>query len=257
MTDPNRNIYTIESRCFAPFEEFGGGFRGDMRGFGTSELGSSRIHSSVDVWPGMSTASAVKAYSDPTHGPNVHLGLPTASVSNPTGTINAQQIQGGTEYKVHVQGSNPLLPAPDIDNRATIALSQEKGVLSVIGAFSGDKFPASEWTLRDSGSQAIFMCGYMPTNKSEVWTKLWGDNERPTGSLDMKISLDKNGNFDKIVSAELKDPDGKVICAAKNATLTEWNQKVMRELTPPGMPAPEKPPPERSNLGIQKGGFDR
>ncbi len=241
MTDPTKSLYTLESRVFVPFKEFAGGYAGDHRGFGTTADASARIHGFVTLMPGTAAAAQKHAYSDTSFGPKLLLGGPGASNAIPAIAVNAQAVPGGARYTMHVSGSNPLvIGSPDIDSRARLTLTQSGDRLSVQAQLTGDRFPASEWTLRDAGGQSIFLGGHMPTKASDVYTKLFGDTDRPVGALDMTVTLNPDGTFKDILSAEYRGQDGKTVAGISGASLIQWNGALMSALTPPGMPAPEQ-----------------
>ena len=256
MGKESNPIFTLESRCFVPVAKFGGGFAGDRRGFSTTADASSRIHATAIIAPSTGLASDIRKYSDTTYGPPL-LVMPTAAANGqPAATISAEKRSDGTSlFQMHVSGDNPMMMgvAPDIDNHAAVTTTyQSNGILRVTANFTGDKFPASEWTLRDASGQAVFLGGHMPTHMMEVFTKLWGDAQRPTGTVELAIQLNDKGNFEKVVGAEFKTADGTVIAKAQDVSVVGWNQAITSAITPPGMPAPDVqraaqiPPPESS-----------
>ena len=139
-----------------------------------------------------------------------------------------------------------MVVSPDADNRAQVTISDmvpgSRTTLTIDAKLSGDRFPAQEAVIRDSSGSAIFLGGHMPTNKNEVYTKLFGNSDRPITTLHMTVQVDNAGNFVRINSAELKDPSGNTICRldagldqSGKPNIETWNQQAMNALTPPAL----------------------
>jgi hypothetical protein len=246
MSETGELSFRLEMRIFAPFDSFGHGFKGDNRGFSVSD-NSSRLRGSVSVNVRDATISKLEKSSDLTVGP-VELAWPVAAAhSKPQLTVSSQKLEHGAAVDMHLSGSNPLLRgAPDIDNRAQVSLEQLlPGVVKVTAVLSGDKFPANELVLRDSAGRGLFLGGFMPNDKGDVWTKLWGNADRPESKLQITATVDGQGHWGRVLSAELTTPVGVISNLHQpntTFTLEGWNSAARTVLTPDHMPAPE---PER------------
>ena len=140
--DDSSQTVDVHLRSFALFDEFGGGFEGDDRGFSTDLSATSRIHGVVTINPTtgeiVGDPSASSSRSGCAGAPcSVVLGNRTA-VGTPT--ITARNVNGA--IVVNMAGSNPLVPgAPDIDVSLALRVGPNGGFS---GSLVGDAFPNAE-----------------------------------------------------------------------------------------------------------------
>jgi hypothetical protein len=244
MSETGELSFRLEMRIFAPFDSFGGGFKGDNRGFSVSDS-SSRLRGSVSVNLRDATISKLEKSSGLSVGPVDLTGPVKTAHSKPQLTVSSQKLEHGAAIDMHLSGSNPLIfGSPDIDNRAQVSLEQLlPGVVRVTAVLSGDKFPANELVLRDSAGKGVFLGGFMPNDKGEVWTKLWGNADRPESKLQITCTVDGQGHLGRVLSAELTTPVGVISNVHQpNSTFTleGWNRTATTVLTPDHMPLPER-----------------
>src|SRR5260221_5872502 len=206
---PNAPSFVLETRCFAPFEEFGGGFAGDNRGFSLAPDASARIHSKVTLQPDSASYPDPDVWSDKTKASGVPL-LKGREAYSPSqmDPPKVVPIPNGAEYQLHTSGANPLAPgAPDIDLHTKISVTHPlPRVVNIEVELQGDQFPAFEAVLRDRSGKGIFLGGFMPTSSGGVWTKLFGDTQRPMGKVTLQVTLDANNNFDRTLSIKFSGP---------------------------------------------------
>ena len=128
-------------RSFAPFASFGGGFRGDNRGFTTDLNATSRMWGRVTVNLQTGVVSAPVAGSSGTScaGPPCSWFRSQEKVADVTITV-ASTTEGTST--IALAGANPLVSgAPDIDLSLTLQV-RPGGFLS--GTLRGDAFPNPE-----------------------------------------------------------------------------------------------------------------
>jgi hypothetical protein len=209
-------------------------------------------------WPGES------------HGPLQFVGPKSKAYSSDTkATITGKKVDHGANYKIHVSGSDPLIiGAPDADVHADVTITRHlSGLVKIEVSVRGDQFPAYEMVIRDRKNNSIFLSGFMPVSGGDA-TKLIGDSQELLGKLTITATLDKNGNFDRILSANFKGPYAEIgndRDPNSSFTLTGWSRALMTVLTPDNMPEPkhlpepaQKPHQSKSpDIARSKGGMER
>ena len=185
---PEPNIVDIIIRSFAPFDSFGGGFKGDGegRGFSSDPVGpTARINARIRINADNKTVIASFVRSDPSEcstnlsvcglvtlltGRSVAVGDPTLSV-----TTTAKG------FDIKLAGANSLVPgSPDIDLRLQLSLGKD-GSLS--GVLSGDAFPNAEVLIGRPGSVPEFAIRFQTESGpfGGPFIDLFFENERPMG----------------------------------------------------------------------------
>ena len=187
---------TIHMRSFARFNQFGGGFEGDRRGFSKDINASSRIHTRV-VYNYKSGRVLRKSSSS---SPTVHL--PTGQTSTSTPRLSVTQ-DCGYDLCVSHAGAKPVTKkwvgdiTPDIDLHCYLNFVESGNYIEVSVKALGDAFPDAEVFLEDSRGNTVFLLKF----KTEGGTltgigNLIGDTKSFMGAADCKIGLDGNDNFD-------------------------------------------------------------
>ncbi|MBO9584425.1 MAG: RHS repeat-associated core domain-containing protein [Flavobacterium sp.] len=208
--------FPISIRSFAPFSSFGGGFHGDgaNRGFTTSASATSRVKQTVTVDPTAGTYSGLKTSSDPSSHPI--LGSATEKPSGSISDFKQTQNKDGSStvsFSSSMSGANPLVPgSPDIDVKTNFTMTEnmKAGTLDVSISQTGDKFPAAETFMKDTGGNALFM-GVSPY-EGNPYTSLPGDNNRQMMSNSFTVTMDDKGVFTGVVQGD------------KTYTTSEWNK---------------------------------
>jgi RHS repeat-associated protein len=181
---PASQVVDLYVRSFSPYEEFGGGFAGDNRGFTTDLNATSRISgrvtinvSSMEIVAASAVSSPSKCIADPCLTALNGFHMRTEAVATPS--IHVSTVNG--DFLIALAGSNPLVPgAPDLD----LTLTLHVGASGFSGPLVGDAFPNAEvfvigpvgatmlHTFQTSGGPATGPYRYLP-----------GDNKRAMGSF--------------------------------------------------------------------------
>lgn len=195
---------SIHTRSFAPFNTFGGGFSGDgaNRGFTTSPNVTSRLQQTVNVdFNGSKpTVGGGLQTSDSTHHPL--LGTDTSPTRNALENVSIGENSfgdGQVSFQSNMQGANPLVPgAPDIDINGIFSMSsnQDRGILSISAYASGDKFPATESFITDSGGNSVFI-GVAKYEGSPA-SSLGGEGTKKLFDTNLQIKFNSDGIFQNV-----------------------------------------------------------
>ncbi|UKB85068.1 RHS repeat-associated core domain-containing protein [Chryseobacterium sp. MEBOG06] len=213
--DPNgKQTFFLNTRSFAPFNRFGGGFEGDgdNRKFSTASNSSYRIAGSATI--------NLDRFSMSTKAGNTHsdwLGTKFSSATSPTNVESSSADNGRKtqNYYMHISGSNKALlwgiASPDIDANVNMEVSNiRKGQsFDISGNVYGDKFPSNETYITDAKGNSLFL-GVSGADGSP-FTSLAGDNDRPMSSFKFKVLLNKDDTFKG------------VNYRGKNYSRTQWN----------------------------------
>ncbi|MGY0408755.1 MAG: RHS repeat domain-containing protein, partial [Polaribacter sp.] len=227
--DPDGALpWPVHIRSFISAKSVGGGtFRGDGRGASTqsSKEGAwSRVSSTFTVDPAKGTSTAPVSTSDltifygagvpgtPTYiPPMAERPDPLSSISN----VNASDSSVSLDFKHSAKDPiTPSLFTPDLDVQASLNITEDldNGVLNVSGTFTGDAFPSTEAFITDQSGKTNLLLGA----HKEVGGigKLFGENKRPTFSVNMQVNIDSKGNFTGVTQGD------------KTYTVQEWNKHV-------------------------------
>lgn len=205
----------IHFRTFAPFRDFGGGFEGDDRSFSLDPSASSRMRTRVEV----STNERTARIHHSTSGTHHTSGLLDPQNARPRGHALIEQVSEGVSRMTFSQsGSNPLLPSPDIDRRASVLIDERTpGILRLHIEAEGDTFPNAEMTISDVTGQTIFLDGFAARLGEHGPVTLFGDDDAPLLEADMDVLVDRRGRFMGVVL-----PNGEPI------TIEQWNRQRIR-----------------------------
>jgi RHS repeat-associated protein len=203
--------YEVRTRSFAPFRRFGGGWGGDDRGFSTDLNASARITQSTVVDIRAGTASTV-AWSDESEkvsrGWTTFQQLLTLSWSfknhrfgEPTPTASLQSNGQNAVLSQHVEGSNPLINAPQIDVYSDVYMIQKGNMLWSQGTIAGDRFPNAEMFIRDPAGSAVMLATFATTagQTKGPFFNLPGGGRRFMAGVNVGIQLDDRGNFQRVL----------------------------------------------------------
>ncbi len=206
----------------------GGTFRGDGRGPSTqsSKQGAwSRVSSSFTVDPARGTSTAPVSTSDltifygiPSASPTVPSIPPMAERPDPSSSIsNVDASDSSISLDFKHSAKDPITPSlftPDLDVQASLNLTEDldNGILNVTGTFSGDAFPSTEAFITDQSGKTNLLLG---AHKEQGGLgNLFGENTRPTFSVNMQVNIDNKGNFTGVTQGD------------KTYTVKEWNTHV-------------------------------
>ncbi|WP_306352569.1 RHS repeat domain-containing protein, partial [Flavobacterium sp. '19STA2R22 D10 B1'] len=230
FVDPDGALpWPIHIRSFISASSVGGGtFRGDGRGPSTqnSPYATSRVESRFTVDPAKGRVSNPVSRSDatlfygagnPANGPYippmVETPQPTSSIKNISKANNALSLDFAHSAKDPI---TPGVVTPDLDVQGSLDIIEnlEGGMLSVTGRFTGDAFPSTEAFITDQSGKTNLLLG---AHKEEGGLpNLFGENKRPTFTVNMIINIDKSGNFTGVSQGD------------KNYTVDEWNNQVKK-----------------------------
>lgn len=227
--DPDGALpWPIHIRSFISTSSVGGGtFRGDGRGPSTQTLSQgawSRVSSSFVVDPAKGSVTSPVSQSDLTIFYGTGLGglPPMAERSNPSSSISnvtTYDTEGAISLDFAHSAKDPITPSlvtPDLDVQASLdiveTLGENGGMLSVTGTFSGDAFPSTEAFITDQSGKTNLLLG--AHKEQGGLTNLFGENKRPTFTVNMMVNIDKNGNFTGVTQGN------------KTYTVKEWNKHV-------------------------------
>ncbi len=222
----------IHVRSFAPFNWFGGGlWKGDgyNRGFSTQYAGhSSRIRqiTSYETTTMASSSSAYGNWSESKYGARAFSG---AKIED--------DFSYGNRVYTHLAGNNDAL-VPSIDGGPThdidvwtdlhIGVAENKdgsSVLSLTGELAGDGFPSSEAFLVDgTGKNKVFLgVGAAKAGPNEgPFVTLAGDQKEKQFDINLRIAVDKKGNFTGVYST---DKSGKETIIP----IADWNKQFEKQ----------------------------
>jgi peptidoglycan hydrolase-like protein with peptidoglycan-binding domain len=205
----------IDFRTFAPFRDFGGGFEGDGRSFSLDPAASSRMRTRVEV----STRENTARIHHSTSGTHHTAGILDPRNAATRGHALIEQVSEGVSRMTFGQtGSNPQLPSPDIDRRASVILDERTpGILRLHIAAEGDTFPNAEMTISDVTGQTIFLDGFATRLGEHGPFSLFGYDDAPLLEADMNVLVDGRGRFLGVVL-----PNGEPI------TIEQWNRQQLR-----------------------------
>ncbi|MDW8319163.1 MAG: hypothetical protein RMN53_15135 [Anaerolineae bacterium] len=218
--------YDITVRSFAPFEEFGFGFRGDNRGYSTSWEASSRtaLHLQVDMDRPSVACPGTCVENSPSHHAKLGSGQRPGR-----GNVQANFRLAGSRTEASVEreyyGTNGVIPrfVPEaltsIDVYLPLTLVEDKSALQlhVKGSLTGDNFPATEALLRDQSGQVLFLgIGFYDTRGGDKDTgpfrALPGNGQFAITSFELTITLDNRGRFTG------------VLAGGKRYSISDWNR---------------------------------
>ncbi|MBK8484761.1 MAG: hypothetical protein IPL31_10575 [Saprospiraceae bacterium] len=213
--------WPVHVRSFISTPTTGGGlFYGDGRG--ASFSGTSRVRSSFIVDPSAKSVTQPLTQSDPT----IFFGIPgqlppIVDKGTPTGSNDNISFAGNTaSFDYSHSGKDPITPGfvtPALDVHAGLSFNEDlkNGVLTVTGAFTGDKFPSTEAFITDqSGKNKLFLGAQM--EKGGVMD-LYGDNKEKLFNVNMQIKFDDKGNFTGVQQGKTTYSVG------------DWNKKVQED----------------------------
>ena len=219
--------FPVQVRSFAPFKEFGGGFRGDYRGYSLSPYVSSRLAQSFTADPAKGTVKGVQTNSSPSYHPLIGTATATddqGGISNLTSTQN-KDGSNTLSFTASMSGHNPLVPgSPDIDVHTNFTLTEndKNGTLNVNAVQTGDAFPAAETFIGDTKGNQLFI-GVSPANAGTTgpFTQLPGDNNRPMMSANFTVTMDGKGVFTGVQQGN------------KTYSISDWNKMNQNKPTAP------------------------
>ncbi|WP_374504554.1 RHS repeat domain-containing protein [Flavobacterium sp.] len=230
MVDPDGAFpIEIHVRSFAPFNYFGGGlWKGDgaNRGFSTIYSGNTSRIRQITSYETTTMASSSTAYGGQSHSRYGANAFSDAKIED--------DFSFGNRIYTHLSGDNDALvpgvdyggPTHDIDvwTDVHIGVSENKdgsSILSLTGDLAGDGFPSSEAFVTDgSGKNKVFLgvgAAKAGPNKGPFVT-LAGDKKEKQFDINVRIAVDKKGNFIGVYSTDKKGKETIV-------TIADWNKQ--------------------------------
>jgi hypothetical protein len=200
-------------------------FRGDGRGPSTQDYPAawSRVKSSFTIDPAKGTVTNFTTASDPTifyGAPNPFGGPPLppkAKTPEPSETIsNISTSENSLSLDFKHSAKDPITPGfvtPDLDVQANLSITEnlKGGFINVKGTFTGDAFPSTEAFITDQSGTRLLIGAH---KEQGGLSKLFGENKRPTFSVNMQVNIDSKGNFTGVVQGD------------KTYNLDEWKEHV-------------------------------
>jgi len=199
---------SIHSASFAPFNRFGGPFKGDGndRKFSTNPQSSSRISGSVNL---NLSGKGITQTGDPSAQGSVSVNMLTNSSSyseaEMTSSLSNQYADGTTamaDVNFHLSGNNSQIPrSPDIDAKGNLQVGVvdlgEDGSMAIFsGGVTGDKFPANETYIMDASGTGVYL-GVSGAD-GNPFTSLPGDNDREMSSFNIGVKFNADGNIENV-----------------------------------------------------------
>ncbi|WP_412560625.1 RHS repeat-associated core domain-containing protein [Winogradskyella sp. MIT101101] len=227
--DPDGALpWPVHIRSFInPSSVAGGKFKGDGRGPSTqsSPEATSRVRTTFVVDPAKGSVSNPVSQSDPTRFNGISnptntgpLLRPIEKTAEPSSSItNVETSKNSVSLDFEHSGKDPITPGiitPDLDVQANLSITEDldAGILNVTGEFTGDAFPSTEAFITDQSGEGRLLLG---AHKEQGGLgNLFGENKRPTFSVNMQVNIDSSGNFTGVTQGD------------KTYTVSEWNQHV-------------------------------
>jgi hypothetical protein len=221
---PPQGGMQIFVRAYAPFEHFGGGYRGDNRVASTDTRATARIKwvfafdvatmrqvepaaPSSDQSHGDTLLTGVLAYTVPFSGRYVHDPVTgresvtaQATPSNTQATVPVGRPGQGFALTGTLAGANPLIAgSPDIDVQVNLKVKKRDGRLEFSGSLMGDAFPNAEVFVRDAAGDAMMLHTFETAGDSESGPMVYlpGDNRRPMGTFARSVLVSSIGLLDE------------------------------------------------------------
>jgi RHS repeat-associated protein len=186
---------------------------GDGRGPSTSSSATARIHYQMNLETNGNKLENYRAWSSPTiqlANPASPASGPLVGVANPTYNGNAD---GKGNYSFDAAAPNPITSSipligkavtPDIDIKGNMNITEKNGTLNVSGQISGDGFPDAEAFIKDNSGQSLMLGTYNHGKMASPMWSLAGDGDKKMINVNIKVQLDKEGNFRKAWSIDSK-----------------------------------------------------
>ena len=214
--------FSIHSSSFAPFNTFGGPFKGDgtNREFGTNPDASARISGRIDIDASSSNIALVNNIANGSESHNTLTGNSAFSKAEMVSNISESRVKNNNmaaEVDFHLSGNNALVPgSPDIDAKGSIGiarkdLKQNGSIVGIAGEITGDKFPANETFITDQNGVGV-MLGVSGAD-GNPFTSLAGNNNRKMSSFVLAIHFDKKGNITGVSDSK------------RQYSVKEWNKQ--------------------------------
>jgi hypothetical protein len=203
---PASRSYELRIRSFAPFRSFGGGFRGDDRGYSIGFASSKTVFQiwyEPDRWSLESQVSNSYSHIGDSGGQSSGRGGISGFQMDGTARSGADGLYADAEY----HGSNGMLSAIpevltsiDVYAKLWIRQASSNSALYVVGDLNGDNFPATEASISDAQGNTIMLgIGYYDSRgANKDWAPqaaLPGYNHRTITSFALAVKLDDRGNF--------------------------------------------------------------
>ena len=202
-----------------------------------------------DVGKGVgSTVQAEVTINPATAGAGKVMIQVTPGTSAPSARLDAQRAADATIYTLDISSAGPMtagMPGNDVVARLTI--SSAPGSITIRGTFESNPSPAHQMVLRDAAGRGVFLAGHMPSRDGTGPAPGATGVERPSSVVRMTVGVDASGRFNGRMSAELtsqrRDVDSRTAGGKEVSDrdqIAAWNHMVMKHLTPPGMPEPQR-----------------
>jgi RHS repeat-associated protein len=217
---------SIHSASFAPFNKFGGSYKGDgsNRKFGTDPSASSRIRGTpyLNV-TGQGVTRYQQSVPKGSESHDLDTGEKTYSEARMTTKLSDSKGDGtnaSAKFGFHVSGNNDLVPGSwDIDAQGSMNISTVQGengsVITFSGKISGDGFPANETFISDVNGTGVFL-GVSGAD-GNPYTTLAGDNNRTMSEFNISVNFNKDGAIQS------------VMYNGTTYSVADWNKQFVKE----------------------------
>lgn len=219
----------IHVRSFAPFNYFGGGLwkgDGNNRRFSTIYAGNTSRIRQITSYETTTMASSSTAYGGQSHSRYGANAFSDAKIED--------DFSFGNRVYTHLSGDNDALvpgvdyggPTHDIDvwtdvHIGVTANKDGSSILSLTGDLAGDCFPSSEAFVSDgSGKNKVFLgVGAAKAGSSKgPFVTLAGDKKEKQFDINVRIAVDKKGNFTGVYSTDKEGKETVIFIA-------DWNKQ--------------------------------
>ena len=191
---------SIHSKSFAPFNTFGGPYRGDGadRGFQTNPNAKAKIGAQISI---DASSTGINLVGEPQAIGSESKNVLTGNTTFSEAAFESFSFTNST-LDFHVSGNNDLVPgSPDIDTKGNIGISvtdlgDEGSIINFSGTISGDRFPANETFITDQEGTGVFL-GVSGADGNPYFS-LPGDNSRPMSEFNIGVQFNSSGNIQGI-----------------------------------------------------------
>ncbi|MET3982138.1 hypothetical protein ABIB62_004766, partial [Mucilaginibacter sp. UYP25] len=227
----------ITLRSFAPYNWFGGGFKGDgaNRRFTTNPNAPSKLNAMVRVETDDNSIILTRGGATTSTGGfgMWHARSPTSvSASMDGNTLNMKGIAGNHAAIPFIDTKVGTWTNEDIDNNAKLNIAVFNGdngnqTMRISGTITGDHFPSGEGFVTDAKGNSVFLGvsdagGFSVNSTLAPYLGLAGHGTEVMSDVNVSIVVDKNGVFTGVVGA-----DGKTM------SIKDWNKPFENSRTTP------------------------
>jgi len=189
---PGSHQFQLVVRTFIPQARFFV-FAGDNRTFSMSPHATYRTGMFVAF--DLSTGKITESLVGNSTGTTWRLSDRKAYADIRTKLVKWEGDRGRILIHAHMEGSDPLVPSPDVDTDIILTAFLRDGNLFVTGKIIGDAFPSTEAFIRDNQRNGHRLLYYATPYGGQGAIRLLGAGTRDLGDFKEGIQLDENARF--------------------------------------------------------------